>query len=119
MKKPISQELAALIKEAIRYREKGARKTVNTFFTSLSDPSKSNEICYSPAKKLQIKYIRKISEMIRENILGFGSHMYRHIYGMKLAEMHVDDWTIARLLGHRSLRNVKYYRKMSNKITGR
>lgn len=42
--------------------------------------------------------------------------MYRHIYGMKLAEMHVDDWTIARLLGHRSLRNVKYYRKMSNKI---
>lgn len=47
---------------------------------------------------------------------GFGSHMYRHIYGMKLAEMHVDDWTIARLLGHRSLRNVKYYRKMSNKI---
>ena len=28
----------------------------------------------------------------------------------------VDDWTIARLLGHRSLRNVKYYRKMSNKI---
>lgn len=36
--------------------------------------------------------------------------------GMKLAEMHVDDWTIARLLGHRSLRNVKYYRKMSNKI---
>ena len=35
---------------------------------------------------------------------------------MKLIEMHLDDWTIAKLLGHSSLRNVKYYRKMSNQI---
>ncbi len=50
---------------------------------------------------------------------GFGSHMYRHIYGMKLAEMHVDDWTIARLLGHRSLRNVKVLQKDEQQNTGR
>ena len=31
-------------------------------------------------------------------------------------KMHLDDWTIARLLGHKSLKNVKYYRKMSNQI---
>ena len=24
----------------------------------------------------------------------FGTHMYRHVYGVKLAEMHLDDWTI-------------------------
>ncbi len=36
------------------------------------------------------------------------------MYGVKLTEMHLDDWTIARLLGHSSLKNVKYYRKMSN-----
>lgn len=84
-------------------------------FTSLSDPSK-------PMKYATVQ--QKITDKIyQENLrddkgeyFGFGSHMYRHIYGMKLAEMHVDDWTIARLLGHRSLRNVKYYRKMSNKI---
>lgn len=35
---------------------------------------------------------------------------------MKLTEMHLDDWTIARLLGHNNLRNVKYYRKMSNQF---
>ena len=47
--KPISQELAVLIKEAIRYREKEHGKG-KYIFTSLSDPSKTNEICYSPAK---------------------------------------------------------------------
>lgn len=45
---------------------------------------------------------------------GFGTHMYRHTYGMKLTEMHLDDWTIAKLLGHSSVRNAKYYRRMSN-----
>ena len=66
----------------------------------------------------------QVVQMIREKdlrddygrLFGFGTHMYRHYYGVKLTEMHLDDWTIARLLGHRSLRNVKYYRKMSNKI---
>ena len=24
----------------------------------------------------------------------FGTHMYRHVYSVKLAEMHLDDWTI-------------------------
>lgn len=40
--------------------------------------------------------------------------MYRHYYGVKLTEMHLDDFTIAKLLSHRSVENVKYYRKMSN-----
>ena len=49
-------------------------------------------------------------------LFGFGSHMYRHYYGVKLTEMHLDDFTIAKLLGHSSVRNVKYYRKMSNQV---
>ena len=32
-------------------------------------------------------------------LFGFGTHMFRHYYGVKLTEMHLDDWTIARLLG--------------------
>ncbi len=35
------------------------------------------------------------------NYFTFGTHMYRHVYGVKLVEMHLDDWTIARLLGHK------------------
>lgn len=46
----------------------------------------------------------------------FLKHMYRHYYAVKLAEMHLDDWTIAKLLGHNNLKNVKYYRKMSNQL---
>ena len=66
----------------------------------------------------------KVMSMIQEKqlkddhgeLFGFGTHMFRHYYGVKLTEMHLDDWTIARLLGHKSLKNVKYYRKMSNQI---
>lgn len=28
----------------------------------------------------------------------------------------MDDWTIAKMLGHSSVRSVKYYRKMSNRL---
>lgn len=49
-------------------------------------------------------------------LFGFGTHMYRHYYCVKLAEMHLDDWTLAKLLGHSGVRNVKYYRKMSNQV---
>lgn len=42
--------------------------------------------------------------------------MFRHFYGVKLTEMHLDDWTIAKLLGHSGVKNVRYYRKMSNQI---
>lgn len=31
-------------------------------------------------------------------------------------ELPLDDWTVAKLLGHKRLGNVKYYRKMSNQI---
>ena len=77
--KPISQELAVLIKEAIRYREKEHGKG-KYIFTSLSDPSK-------PMKYATVQ--QKITDKIyQENLrddkgeyFGFGSHMYRHIYG--------------------------------------
>ena len=46
--------------------------------------------------------------------MGFGTHLYRHYFGVKLTEMHVDDWTLAKLLGHKGLRSVKYYRRLSN-----
>ena len=77
------------------------------------------------ARPMQYKTIRyKVVKMIQDEDLrddngvqfGFGSHMYRHYYGVKLTEMHLDDWTIAKLLGHSSVRNVQYYRKMSNQL---
>ena len=92
--KPISQELAALIREAIHYTEERYGKC-KYIFTNENDHTKP---------------------MTYSLIQGRITHMYRHVYGVKLVEMHLDDWTIARLLGHKSLKNVKYYRKMSNQI---
>lgn len=47
---------------------------------------------------------------------GVGTHIFRHCYGKKLTEMHVDDITIARLLGHATTSSVRYYRKIGNKM---
>ncbi len=110
--KPISRELAMLVQKAIQYTKE---KYGETEYIFVDDKNPDRPMQYNT---LQGKVIRLIHrENIRDDngrIFGFGTHMYRHMYGVKLTEMHLDDWTIARLLGHRSLVNVKYYRKMSN-----
>lgn len=112
--KTVSQELAALIREAIRYTEERYGKCQYIFVNDI-DPTKM-----MPYGTIYARIAKAIyRENLRDdngNYFTFSTHMYRHVYGVKLAEMHLDDWTIARLLGHKSLRNVKYYRKMSNII---
>jgi len=110
--KPVSEELAALIKKAIAYTKEHYGDTKYIFVNS---KNKDQPIQYSSLRS-------KVTRMIYEkglkddngNYFGFGTHLYRHRYGMKLTEMHLDDWTIAKLLGHSGVRNVKFYRKMSN-----
>lgn len=46
----------------------------------------------------------------------FSTHMFRRAYGVKLTELHLDDWTIAKLLGHKNIRAVQHYRKMSHQL---
>ena len=112
--KPISQELAALIREAIRYTEERYGKC-KYIFTNENDHTKP--MTYSLIQgRITTAIYRENLRDDNGNYFTFGTHMYRHVYGVKLVEMHLDDWTIARLLGHKSLKNVKYYRKMSNQI---
>lgn len=49
-------------------------------------------------------------------LFGVGTHIWRHCYGKRLTEMHVDDVTIAKLLGHANTSNLKYYRKVGNAL---
>ena len=49
-------------------------------------------------------------------LFGFGSHMFRHYYGVKLVELHLDDWTISKLLGHKGVKSMQHYRRMSNQL---
>ena len=110
--KPISRELAQLIGKAVSYANEHYPESIYIF----ADENKPERpISY---QTLQDKVLRMIYEKdIRDdsgNLFGFGTHMFRHCYGVKLTELHVDDWTIAKLLGHKGVRSVKYYRKMSN-----
>lgn len=112
--KPISKELAMLIQAAM---EDTREKYGDTKFIFVNENDTSRPMQYGQIQNKIVKMIHE--EDLRDDngkLFGFGSHMYRHYYGVKLTEMHLDDWTIARLLGHSSVRNVRYYRKMSNQL---
>lgn len=46
-------------------------------------------------------------------LMGFDTHIFRHTYGLKFAELHLDDAQIAHLLGHRGSRTVYRYRRVN------
>lgn len=112
--KAVSDELAQLILKAMDYTREHCGET-KYIFVSVSDPEKPYQ--YGVLRE-------KIVTLIKENdirddhgeLLKFGTHIFRHCYGKKLTEMHVDDWMIARLLGHKTLQSVHYYRKIGNKM---
>lgn len=112
--KPISGALAALIRKAISYTQEKYGET-RYIFVDEKDDSHSRPMQYSAIQHKVTYMIRK--KDLRDDqgeLFGFTTHRFRRYYGVKLTEMHLDDWTIAKLLGHRSVRNVKYYRRMSN-----
>lgn len=49
-------------------------------------------------------------------LMGFGTHLFRHTYGVKLTELHLDDAAIAHLLGHRGVSTVYRYRRTSGQL---
>ena len=65
--------------------------------------------------KVECRYQKHLDSSRKEDIfLQICNHNYLLADGVKLTELHVDDWTIAKLLGHKGVRSVQYYRKMSN-----
>ena len=112
--KPISAEVSILIQKAIDYTK---RKYGDTFYIFVADSNPDRSLQYNTIQNRVMSMIQK--EKLRDDrgeLFGFGTHMFRHCYGIKLTEMHLDDWTIAKLLGHRSVKNVRFYRKMSHQI---
>ena len=112
--KNISAELELLIQKAIQYTR---RKYGETKFIFVDEKNPERPMRYNTVQNRVMAMVQK--EDLRDDkgqLFGFGTHMFRHCYGIRLTEMHYDDWTIAKLLGHRSIKNVKYYRKMSLQI---
>lgn len=112
--KPISDDVAKLILKSIEYTKSRYGDTPY-IFTSNKNPNEPFQ--YSMIQYQVMVMIAK--EDLRDDQgerFGFNTHLYRHTYGRKLTEMHVDDYTISRLLGHANTSSVKYYRKMSNTV---
>lgn len=112
--KPVSAELATLIQRAIGYTEHRYGETTYIF---VDEKDTSRPLQYTTIKHKVLGLIRK--ENLRDdegNPFTFGTHMFRRSYGVKLTEMHLDDWTIAKLLGHKGTHVVMQYRKMSNQV---
>lgn len=112
--KAISEEVAQLIMKAIDYTKERYGETTY-IFTKKEDPTRPYQ--YSMIQNRIMTMIRQ--EDIRDDngeFLKFGTHIFRHCYGKKLTEMHVDDWMIAKLLGHTSIYSVHHYRKIGNKL---
>ena len=95
--KPISAELELLIEKAIEYtEEKMYGETIYIFV----DEKESLNLCSTiPFKRVMAIIQKKDLRDDNGELFGFGTHMFRHVYGIRLTEMHLDDWTIAKLLG--------------------
>lgn len=112
--KNISADLELLIQKAIQYTRK---RYGETKFIFVNEKNSDRPLQYNTVQNRVMAMVQK--EDLRDDkgqLFGFGTHMFRHCYGIRLTELHYDDWTIAKLLGHRSIKNVKYYRKMSLQI---
>lgn len=112
--KPISRELAMLIQKAAEYT---AGRHGETKYIFVNEDDVSRPLQYTTVKHKVLAIIQR--EQLRDDDgkpFRFNSHMFRHYYGVKLTEMHLDDWTIAKLLGHKRLGSVQHYRKMSNQL---
>ena len=109
-KRPVSDQLAELIRKAIEVSEKDHPDSEYIF---LQDNGK----LYTDS---MLKY--HVSIMIYENDIRddngnyfeFRTHRFRHTFGVKLTEMKLDDDSIARLLGHKDTRTIPHYRRLRN-----
>lgn len=110
--KPANDDVVNLVQKAIEYTNDryGKRKYV---FVNEDNPDE-------PMRYVKIQY--QLMCMIQENnlrdnsgeLFGVGTHMFRNSAGRRLTEMHVDDMTIAKLLGHADTNTVRHYRKFGN-----
>ena len=110
--KPISRDLKELIEAAVSTtRERfGETKYIFVREEDTTKPMKYNTLQNKIMAMIQKEQLKDRNG----NLFGFNTHMFRHYYGSKITEMNLDDWTLAKLFGHKSIKSVKYYRRMSN-----
>lgn len=112
--KAINEDVKRLFDKACEYTYELYGET-EYVFVSDKEPDK-------PMQYSRIQY--QIMAMVTKNDLkddtgerfGVGTHIWRHSYGKKLTELHVDDITISKLMGHANTSSLKHYRKVGNEM---
>lgn len=112
--KPIPDDVAKLIQKSMEYTYERYGETEYVFVNE-SNPSLPFQ--YSMLKHRVYTLIHE-NDICKDNgeRMGFATHLFRHCYGMKLVELHLDDAAIAHLLGHRGVNTVYRYRRASGKL---
>lgn len=112
--KPITDEIKMLIDKAIDYTRTKYNRSLYVFVNSYNS---EQPMMYSTIRKHMIKIIKTHDLRDRNGeLFSPKTHIFRHCYGVKLTEMHLDDLIIAKLLGHANTDSLPYYRKIGNKI---
>lgn len=112
--KAVSNEVGRLILKAMEYTKERYGET-EYVFVKKDDPSKPYQYGMIQAQVMRMIRQKDIRDDNGE-LLKFGTHIFRHCYGKKLTELHIEDWMIARLLGHKTLQSVHHYRRIGNKV---
>ena len=106
--KPANETVRKLIEASFRETKRlyGERKYL---FVNAKDPDKP--MTYKTIQYQMQKLI--LEQNLRDDsgaLFKVGTHTFRHTLGRRLTERHVDDKTIAQLLGHAGLSSVHRYR---------
>lgn len=102
------------LQEAMEYTKERYGET-EYVFVKKDDPTKPYQYGMIQAQVMRMIRQKDIRDDNGE-LLKFGTHIFRHCYGKKLTELHIEDWMIARLLGHKTLQSVHHYRRIGNKV---
>ena len=108
--KPISAELELLIEKAIEYSKKRYGDTVYIF---VDEKNSKRPMQYNTVQNKVMDLIQK--KDLRDDhgeLFGFGTHMFRHVYGIRLTELHA----IKVLVGKYEDANKEYQTQLLNAI---
>lgn len=113
LRKPASKTVVRLVNEAIEYTNT-RYENCEYVFASPSDPAWP--MSYGTLRD-RIKKVIFDNDLRDDNgqLFGVSTHFFRHAFGKRLTEQHIDDLTISKLLGHSGTSSVKYYRRISNR----
>lgn len=112
LQKPITDDAALLITNAIFYSEKACEDSEYIF---PRDGHPELPMSYSSIR-YRIKKALNIMQLKDDNGKDFkvSTHLFRHSYAKCLTELHVSDEVIARLLGHANTSSLKHYRRFAD-----